>query len=144
MRSTSTFTACFVVVTQLVDAYNEASLEVRRDAIALLKIATNPESRMVEKRMAISTLCERLGLHSDSEPNSEEVEAKLNKESELFAKNLEAHMTRLNMSQDELARIIGISQPAIANLLNRRRRPQRRTIKRIAEALKMKEIDLLI
>ncbi|MFM7038566.1 MAG: helix-turn-helix domain-containing protein [Planctomycetaceae bacterium] len=51
-------------------------------------------------------------------------------------------MEEKNMSQETLASLMGVSQPAISNMLNRRCRPQRRTIVRFAQALGVTEEEL--
>jgi transcriptional regulator with XRE-family HTH domain len=51
-------------------------------------------------------------------------------------------MERKNISQAELAKAIGVSQPAISLLLARKCRPQRRTVEKLAEALNVETREL--
>jgi transcriptional regulator with XRE-family HTH domain len=46
------------------------------------------------------------------------------------------------MSQEDLAKATGVSQPAISNLFTRGNRPQQRTIGKFAQALKVEVSDL--
>lgn len=56
-----------------------------------------------------------------------------------FAERLGALMQKRGISQSELASRIGVGQPAIAMMLKRNCRPQKRTLSRLAEAL---EVDV--
>jgi transcriptional regulator with XRE-family HTH domain len=51
-------------------------------------------------------------------------------------------MTKSGITQEELAKTVGIGQPAISNMLKRQCRPQKRTVERLAEALKLSPQDL--
>lgn len=60
----------------------------------------------------------------------------------MFAERLRAIMESKCLSQQELAERVGCSQPAISQMLNRRCRPQKKTILKLAEALGVKPADL--
>lgn len=59
-----------------------------------------------------------------------------------FAQCLREVMDAKRVSQQELAARVGVSQPAISQMLNRNCRPQKKTILRLAEALKVQVCDL--
>jgi transcriptional regulator with XRE-family HTH domain len=52
-----------------------------------------------------------------------------------FAERLATLMEKKDVTQEQLGKRIGVGQSAIANLLNRNCRPQRKTVVRIADAL---------
>jgi len=66
----------------------------------------------------------------------------MNAEEETFAVRLQAAMDERGLTQTAFAEKVGVSQPAIAQMLKRECRPQKRTIKKIAKALGMKPGDL--
>ena len=53
-----------------------------------------------------------------------------------------AEVRAVDVSEEKLAEMIGVTQPAISMMLQRECRPQRRTIVRIAEALELDPQDL--
>lgn len=59
-----------------------------------------------------------------------------------FAERLRALMEKHDMSQERLAHLTGVGQPAISNMLNRKCRPQRRTIARFAEVFGVRPEEL--
>lgn len=59
----------------------------------------------------------------------------LRSEEESFAERLSELMGDRNISQTELAKLIGVGQSAISMMLSRNCRPQRRTIEKLAAAL---------
>src|SRR5262249_49393951 len=59
-----------------------------------------------------------------------------------FATRLDAIMKSKEIGQSDLAKMIGVQQPAISMMLSRDCRPQRRTIEKIAGALGVKPEDL--
>jgi lambda repressor-like predicted transcriptional regulator len=63
-------------------------------------------------------------------------------EEQSFSERLAEVMKQKNVTQEELARQIGVGQPAIANLLNRNCRPQKRTVSRLAAALSVEPQEL--
>ena len=66
----------------------------------------------------------------------------LDKEEELFATRLGKAMTAADISQTRLAEMTGVSQPAISNMLNRKCRPHRSTVEKLAKALKVTTAEL--
>ena len=62
-------------------------------------------------------------------------EVELNEEEQSFSARLVAEMEKRQMTQEALAKAAGISQPAVSNIINRKCRPQHRTVLRFAEVL---------
>ncbi|MFN9292273.1 MAG: helix-turn-helix domain-containing protein, partial [Planctomyces sp.] len=79
------------------------------------------------------------GMQSSSAVN---VRVELDAEEATFAERLRAIMEAKNVSQEQLALLTGVGQPAISNMLKRQCRPQRRTIVRLAQALDVAESEL--
>ena len=59
-----------------------------------------------------------------------------------FAQRLQDTMDEQGMTQSELATAVGLGQSAIANLLARNCRPQRRTVVKLAKALNIAPDEL--
>ncbi len=59
-----------------------------------------------------------------------------------FADRLRELMTVKCVTQQELSNRVGCSQPAISQLLNRKSRPQKKTVVRLAEALQVQPQEL--
>ncbi len=60
----------------------------------------------------------------------------------MFADRLRHFLNEKNITQEELADRIGCTQSAISKMLTRQARPQRKTILKMAEALKVEPTDL--
>jgi lambda repressor-like predicted transcriptional regulator len=75
-------------------------------------------------------------------PQAKDAQAGLDQEEEVFADRLRSLMESKNVGQTTLAKLTGVGQSAIANLLNRRCRPQQRTIERLAGALGVEPNEL--
>jgi lambda repressor-like predicted transcriptional regulator len=135
---------------------NDKMQEVVRD---MLDVLNDPETDEDDRQMALATLAEALfpqyhngELGLDYEASEEEAASKfpefrevvdeLNREESTFADNLDRIMREKGISQTDLAKGIGVGQPAISNMLSRNCRPQRRTIQRLSEALGVKPDDL--
>ena len=58
-------------------------------------------------------------------------------EEEVFATRLRKIMEEKNVTQEQLAGMTGVSQSAISHMLTRHCRPQKRTIKKLADALEV-------
>lgn len=132
-------------------AFVECSDEVQRGILDMAQIIADPSVDADEKSAAEETLIEALypkyhdeefGIDSrlyeqmnrECEP---EVEDELDNQEASFAEVLQRLMDERGMKQKDLAEKIGVGQPAVANMLNRRCRPQRRTIEKIAKALQV-------
>lgn len=59
-----------------------------------------------------------------------------------FAGQVLAIMKNRGMNQQQLAEAIGITQPAVSLLLTRQCRPQKRTIRKVAQALGVSENEI--
>jgi transcriptional regulator with XRE-family HTH domain len=68
-------------------------------------------------------------------PAARDAAIELDQEEAAFSDRLKRLMSERDMTQEKLAKLTGVSQPAISNILNRCCRPQRKTVGRFAEAL---------
>jgi lambda repressor-like predicted transcriptional regulator len=78
-------------------------------------------------------------------PSAAELEVcrrRLEREEELFVANLKRLMSERRLTQAELAERVGLSQPAISMMLARKYRPQRRTVRLLAQVLGVAEGEL--
>ncbi|HJT76692.1 MAG TPA: helix-turn-helix transcriptional regulator [Gemmataceae bacterium] len=67
---------------------------------------------------------------------------RLEREEEVFVANLKRLMSERRLTQAELAERAGLSQPAISMMLARKYRPQRRTVRLLAQVLEVPEREL--
>lgn len=135
---------------QIMRHYIEASDAVRGVINSMCEVINDPSATPDEKDMAVRTLSEALfpsshdgepgididalrDVHACAAPHSPFSQA--DREEALFSQRLEAVMKAKGVTQTELANRLGIQQSAIAMMLQRACRPQRRTVQRIAEAL---------
>ncbi|MCC7423635.1 MAG: helix-turn-helix transcriptional regulator [Planctomycetaceae bacterium] len=151
-------------VTSLLDANIQTYIQVRnaleecdpeiQDAIfEMIEICSSDDATEDEKRRARHTILDAIfpGMATDLS----EMETRLSKSADArareramdqqestFAENVRSLMQAKDMSQDELARLTGVGQSAIANILGRQSRPQQRTVKKFAEALGVQPSDL--
>jgi lambda repressor-like predicted transcriptional regulator len=75
-------------------------------------------------------------------PPFQDAARELDREEQAFADRVRQLMQQLGMTQEQLARETGITQPAVSNILTRAARPQRRTVQRFATALGVAPSDL--
>jgi predicted XRE-type DNA-binding protein len=68
-------------------------------------------------------------------PEAKDILERMDAEESDFAKRLRNLMEAKNMTQAQLASVVGIGQPAISMMLNRTCRPQKKTVIRFAQAL---------
>ena len=125
----------------------------------LSEVLANPDATQEEIDMASSSIADALfpnphkGLHGMDLQESETEAAEQNEElSEIvrqmdeqemsFASRVRTLMEEQGITQSELATSIGLGQSAIANILSRDCRPQRRTVVKIADALGVDPITL--
>jgi plasmid maintenance system antidote protein VapI len=142
-------------------AFKECSDVLQEHACSMFEIISNKETPEDEKQLAIMTLAdilfpnpdredgllgmdlkraEELGAAGSSEAN--EVLEKMDREEATFAERLREAMERRSVTQLDLAKRIGVTQPAISMMLQRECRPQRRTVVKLAEALGISPQDL--
>lgn len=104
------------------------------------------ESTDDEKTMAVDTIedaifpCLSVDLREfldqfETSTAAEQIKKGLNEEEVHFSDKVRELMSEREISQQQLADAIGVTQPAVSLLLNRECRPQRRTVQRIAKAL---------
>lgn len=135
-------------------ALMECSDEVQQVVISLLEVVKDPQTTQPERQRALMTIADALFLNpcevdgdygqdlagsepyaaARSAPLAREV-ATMNSQQESFAERLKELMTKKQLSQQDLAKRIGCSQPAISQMLHRLCRPQKKTILKLAEAL---------
>lgn len=136
-----------------ISALLECSEQLRTDAERLMTIVDDPISLPGESGRAWNTLLDQFHLLPDDEGRygmdlarseagaagrypllASEVE-RMDSQETLFADRLRQIMKDKNITQHELAERIECSQPAISQMLNRKCRPQRKTLDKIALAL---------
>lgn len=81
-------------------------------------------------------------LAARSVPEANPILETMDREEATFAQRLRAVMDEKGIGQVALAEKVGIGQPAVSMLLNRACRPQRKTVRRFAEALGVRPEDL--
>jgi predicted XRE-type DNA-binding protein len=148
-----------VVGIEFLNAFLECSDAIQKSVVEMIGILKDPETDPDDRAMTLHTLAEALfpdkqtreyGLdleRSEAEsvrksPELAGIVERMDREEEAFARTLQTIMEQRGLSQSELAEKMGISQPAISNMLNRNCRPQRRTIQRLAQALDVPENTL--
>ena len=149
-QSTTTFSHFF-------GAYMEASDEAREVVRDMTQIMEDLETEPDEFLAAADTLFEALfpvshggELGIDIEdmrdvhdiPEYKTAYDEIGREDAAFAKRLQAIMDDRDLSQAELAEMIGVQQPAISMMLSRCCHPQRRTVIKIAKALDLPPDEL--
>ena len=134
-------------------AFLECSSELQDHAKSMMAIIADPATDDDDREFAVMTLADilfpnthegdkMLGLDlKDAEelakqhPESKAVLDRMDEEEATFAERLERQMAARGLTQTELAQRVGVGQPAIAMMLKRECRPQKRTVARLAEAL---------
>lgn len=136
-------------------AYKECSTEVQSVVLEMIEIVNSAESTEDERHMACATIAEALfpskqdgHLGADLEQvefgcgRSDEIRTEMQRQQEHFTERVGALLQEHKMTQADLAAAIGVGQSAVSMLLSRRCRPQRRTVERIANALRVSVSDL--
>jgi len=134
-------------------ALTECSDQLRSNAERLMAIIDDPESLPGDKGRAWHTLLDQFRLLPDTEgrygmdlahseagaaekfPALQSEVEKMNSQEAQFAERLRQIMKNKHITQQELAKRIDCSQPAISQMLNRKCRPQRATLEKIAAAV---------
>jgi predicted XRE-type DNA-binding protein len=135
------------------NAYKECTPDVQEIVDDMVVIVNDPDSTSDEKEHALDTMLEALfpGLMNDlvegfkshrRSSAGRAIRTSLQKEEASFASRLARLMKDRRISQAELAKLIGVQQPAVSMMLKRGCRPQRKTILRLAKALKAEPGDL--
>lgn len=128
-------------------AFVECSDDLRESALQMARIIHDPEADEQEKLAASDTFLSILfpdGLEVDLNElkGDDEIEAELDAEEESFADRVRELMDERGMTQTQLAKAVGVGQPAVSNMLNRQCRPQASTIESIARALGVDPSDI--
>lgn len=130
----------------VMSALEQCDAEIQKEIAAMIAIYRDPETTADEKRAALYTIVEALFpshsadymLYCESARRTKQADSirrEMDQEDATFAERLAVCMRDRNLTQVELATKIGVSQPAIANMLNRNVRPQKKTVLKFAEAL---------
>lgn len=141
-----------LLAAKLLHSYLECGDVIQAGIRKMLDVIDDPATDEDDRVMALHSLAEalfpnfhdgKLGIdlvESEAMGASVSEEAKhaietMDREEATFAERLATVMQEKGLSQESLARMVGVGQPAISNMLNRRARPQRATVKRFAGAL---------
>ena len=136
-------------------AFMECSDELQEHACNIFAIVNDQETSDDDRQLALMTLADILFPNPDEQdgllggdlkrmevlgaahvPETKAALEEMDREEETFANRLRDAIARRNVTQSQLAQMVGVSQPAISMMLQRECRPQRRTIMKIAEARK--------
>ena len=137
-------------------AYLECSDAVQEVIRDMVEIVNDPEATAEEIDAAVLTIAEalfpshrngNLGIdleecEADAPDDIREKLEEADSHEAAFAQRVSALLTERQMTQSDLASAIGVGQPAISMMLSRNCRPQKRTIEKIAEALKVSASEI--
>lgn len=138
---------------RLLQAFVECSREMQEVALEMSEIVGDESATEDERAVAFDAMMQALfpGTSTDvlekyqqlmKSPSAAESAAALRTEERTFADRVRVEMKKKNVTQEQLAKAANISQPAVSNILNRRCRPQRKTVTRFAELLGLSPQDL--
>lgn len=140
-------------------AYLECDEDIQAIIRDMVEIMVDPSTDDDERHMAMLTLAEALfpqlgneasgmslekadAVGVENAPDGAEALEELDAEEASFAERLGALMDERGLTQTALAEKAGVGQPAISMMLKRECRPQKRTVRRLAEALGVRPEDL--
>jgi lambda repressor-like predicted transcriptional regulator len=138
---------------QVKSALDQVDSEIKESIDELMAICLSPDATADEKTRAVDTIVEAVfpGLAADYYDGCEELRQspaaaaqrqQMAREESIFAQRVDSLMREKELTQELLAERIGVSQPAISNMLTRKCRPQRRTVARIATALNVRPEEI--
>ena len=138
---------------QLRHAEQECSDEVLALIQPLYEIVADPNATEEEKEHAALVIADAIvpGLTFDfrcnfaaslREVSAREIEREVIAEEGAFADRVKLELATRGMTQQDLAQRLGVNQSAISMLLNRKGRPQMKTVHKIAAAFGMKPEEL--
>jgi lambda repressor-like predicted transcriptional regulator len=141
---------------EVFQAYLECSNEVQVAIRDMVKVVHSSDATDDERSAALFTIAEALfpsrhngalgfcleTCEKEAPREIREVLHHMNKEEATFANRLEAALESKGMTQGDLAAAIGVGQPAISMMISRNCRPQRRTVEKIANVLKVAPEEL--
>ncbi len=109
----------------------EQRLEAEKAVLAHLGLESGPKvaARAVSREERLS-------------PEQRALRERMDRQEVEFSRRLSQLMAERQMTQTELARLVGVGQSAVSMLLSRKCQPQPRTLGKIAEALGVKVEDL--
>ena len=128
-------------------AYHCGSETTKKVIESMVDIVNDPKGSDDDKHAALDTLVEVLFPEPQDSgidlENADEVcgagaaavQGAMEEEEAAFADRLEELMAARKMSQAQLAKLVGVGQPAISMMLKRKCRPQRSTVAKLATAL---------
>ncbi len=136
--------------------YLGCSVPIQAVVRDLVRLVNNPAIEAEERQRILRALAATLYQYnhdrppkreepSPAGPTAQEKEAsrkRLEREEEIFVARLERLMTERQLTQADLAQRAGLSQPAISMMLARKYRPQKRTVRLLAQALGVPESEL--
>ncbi len=138
-------------------SYLECSDKVQAAIRAMVKIINSPDATEEERESAIETIAEALfpkmnngeiGIDFDEDyAEGAPVEMKrilqqMDKEEADFGDRVNAILQVKGMTQGDLAAAIHVGQSAVSMIISRACRPQKRTVEKIAKALKVSPEEL--
>ena len=131
-------------VAQFMSAYQQCDPEIRSVVDDMLRVYTSPEASEDEKAMAAHSIIEavypslahdQLLAEQERLAEARDVREEFDREEEKFSARVLKRMEEQGVTQAELAEKMGVSQPAVSNILRRHSRPQRKTVENFATAL---------
>lgn len=140
-------------VADFCQAIQECSDQLRADVLAMIAIAEDEKCPQTERQRALMTIADALHLNPDEDGrygldlNASETGAAarfpalatqvelMDTQEAQFADRLRQLLKDKCITQKQLAEQIECTQPAISQMLNRKCRPQRKTLDKIAKAL---------
>ena len=141
-----------VEAARFLHAFVECNRQTQENVLEMAAIILDPTSTDDERTLAGDAIIEALfpmisvdipeSYRDIIKANDAAIAADIESEEKQFADNLRLRMTEKGVTQEMLAQRAGIGQPAVSNILNRRCRPQRRTVVKFAEALGVSPEDL--
>jgi transcriptional regulator with XRE-family HTH domain len=143
---------------RFLDALAQSSDELQGIVFQMVSIVENPRASSLERQRALKSIVDVLVLNPGDEgdpgpapsaANGAAPYASADREVDktdcqevIFAERLRALMAIKCVTQEELSHRVGCSQPAVSQMLNRKCRPQKKTILKLAEALHVEPQEL--
>jgi len=152
--------SAFKLASPIVRALMECDPKLRDAALELFDQLGSGELDAEEAHATTALIAEILFPHTDDrgmpgldleeaekiavsiDPANGPILAEMDRQEATFADRLRRAMEDRGLTQSQLAAKVGIGQPAISMMLKRECRPQRRTVEKIAAALKVPAEDL--
>jgi len=138
---------------RFIHAFVECNRQTQENVLEMAAIIRDPESTPEERTLAgdaiMECLCPMMAVDiQDEYPTRVKSEgaakliSDLHDEDKAFADKVRQYMAQNGVTQEMLAQKAGIGQPAVSNIINRRCRPQRKTVVKFAEALGVEPQEL--